>query len=305
MEKLIFIIEQVIRSLADAIISSSTTGLVFLMDNFMYRCEEVSPATLKLSVVIYQTYDNPNWDTRPQKQRLLMLANALNNLEQPFTYYHCEGKLMLCHYFFTLSNEAEKFHFIERILDRFFTLVIFTKKHIMEDKVLAESLGQYGYLGHHTPQQRIAESHRWTQVYQYTEGLVAVTDEQGYYGFLNADNQLVIPCRWTDAWFFSEGLAAVADEQGRYGFINHAGTVVIPCEWHRAKWFSEGRAAVMSASGEWGFIDREARLVVPCIWAKVGWFEKGSASVLDAQSEEFFINSDGEIIFQSTIITRQ
>lgn len=261
MEKLILFFGQAISSLADMFFHSDDNSLVFLMDNIIYCCESVSSTTVKFSVTIYKTYEKPRLNTCIQDMYLLILANALNCQRKPFTCYRKGRNLMLCQYFTQSKEDGDEADFVRRTLDSLSSMVVFTKKFIMADKVVGPCLGLQGYLGHQEPQQRIANSHRWTNVRQYTEGLVAVADEQGYYGFLNADCHLVIPCRWTDARPFSEGLAAVADGQGRYGFINHAGTVVIPCEWSRADGFSEGRAAVMAADGRWGSIDRYGRLV--------------------------------------------
>ena len=127
-------------------------------------------------------------------------------------------------------------------LELFFDLAI-VENRILETTQLRDVLGQLTHIGAFTPQQRIAcHEPKWTDVRQYTEGLVAVADANGLYGFLDHNAFLAIPCRWAYAQPFSEGLAAVENLGGRYGFIDRQGKVLIPCEWNGATWFSEGLA---------------------------------------------------------------
>ena len=67
-----------------------------------------------------QTYDNLQCNTRLQKQQLCTLANALNSRAQPYTYYHSEGKLVLCGYF-TQPYREYKSVFVKRVFNEIFT----------------------------------------------------------------------------------------------------------------------------------------------------------------------------------------
>ena len=170
------------------------------------------------------------------------------------------------------------------------------KEYIGECPCLRDALGQYAHWGWIPPKDRIRKEGCWDDMREYTEGLVAVSDQQGHYGFLDAEAQVVIPCRWAYAQPFSEGYAAVENFDGRYGFIDRKGNIVIPCEWYRAEWFSEGLAAVMSAGGEWGYVDTDAMLVIPCEWSEAGEFHDGEAQVLDTEGNLYIINRWGNII---------
>lgn len=184
----------------------------------------------------------------------------------------------------------------DMFLDLFYNLAILENR-ILETPQLRDALGQLAHAGAVMPQQLIAsDSAQWTDVRQYTEGLVAVADENGLYGFLEHNAFLAIPCRWAYAQPFSEGLAAVESHDGRYGFIDRQGKVQIPCEWNGATWFSEGLAAVMNADSEWGFIDHYGRLVIPCAWAETGDFRHHRATVYDVDGHEYVIDRQGRIV---------
>ena len=296
MEKIIFHISKVLDKFGAKILRIHDCSISFSKENMEYYCFQNTPITLICFIDLLQSYDKPQWHSEKYEQCLLKEVNNLNSLGGSFYFFLDHGTLQHVRFAVMHRENGNPSTFAYNLVRRLIDDAIALKKHFMSHQEIGESLGQYSYLGITEPLQRIAKDSRWTDVGQYSEGLVAVASREGLYGYLNADTQIVIPCRWTDAQPFSEGLAAVADQQGLYGFIDHEGKIIIPCEWHRADWFSEGLAAVMGGDGEWGFINNTGRLVIPCEWNEVEWFEHGNAHVYDAEHREYIIDREGQII---------
>ena len=252
------------------------------------------PYTVKMMVYLYSS-DNLAW---PSDSFQLSVCKSISSYKDEYEeyLYDDDGQLLVVTYI-TPPYSGQPVRLMQLQIERFFnTSVTRAMSYIEGITELRDALGQYTHWGWITPQEKISEKGCWTDVRQYTEGLVAVADKKGRYGFLDADAEVAIPCKWAYAQPFSEELAAVENYDGRYGFIDRTGKIAIPCEWHRAEWFSEGLAAVMSANGEWGFIDTEARLVIPCEWGEVDEFRNGHTQVWDNDGNTYAIDRNGNII---------
>lgn len=291
-------VKEVLESLGFRQVSGSDTinlKLEMVVDNYRYFCTIMSAQTLQLSVLLYSySREQEVWDDELFRE-MYQLINQVNSdsilmklseqagvvrLDYLLNLSPCENlRLKIAKYFswFILLNVG---HLKEKILDR---------------PILRNALGRRAYWGICPPLKRIRQNSEWTDVRQYSEGLIAVADHKGRYGYLDADTKEAVACQWAFAQPFSEGLAAVEDFSGRYGFIDRTGRVVIPCEWTGATWFSEGLAAVMDANGEWGFINSYGRLVIPCTWAEADDFCQSRAFVWDADYAPYVIDRQGHI----------
>ena len=259
-------VKEVLESLGFRQVSGSDTinlKLEMVVDNYRYFCTIMSAQTLQLSVLLYSySREQEVWDDELFRE-MYQLINQVNSdsilmklseqagvvrLDYLLNLPPCENlRLKIAKYFswFILLNVG---HLKEKILDR---------------PILRNALGRRAYWGICPPLERIRQNSEWTDVRQYSEGLIAVADHKGRYGYLDADTKEAVTCQWAFAQPFSEGLAAVEDFSGRYGFIDRTGRVVIPCEWSFADSFREGRAHVKGFNGKWGFIDTDARLYIP------------------------------------------
>lgn len=263
-------------------------------------CEKCNPFLIKIMVYFYSSNEDFSWES--DQFRLEICECASNYKMSNEEYFHeTEGTLFLVMNIVSTYEENAEEQVYSQLIYFFNESIPHAKEYIKNVPDLRDALGQYTHWGWKTPQESISEMDCWTDVRQYTEGLVAVADHMGRYGFLDADAEEAIPCKWAYAQPFSEGLAAVENVDGRYGFINRKGNIAIPCEWHRAEWFSEGLAAVMSANGEWGFIDTNARLIIPCEWNEVDEFHNGRAQVWDNEGYSYFINRQGNIIEYTSV----
>ena len=267
--------------------------IFFTYKDWPCLCLKVSPHTLKAMVYLYN--NEYGWES---DDFCLEICNAASGYpEECAEHLHVaeDGFLFLVTHLTPYYGELPQ-RGIRLQLEHFLTEAIpYAKAYIEGIPALRNALGQCAHWGWTDPLERIRAMGCWTDIRQFSEGLVAVADRQGRYGFLDADGKQAIACRWAYAQPFSEGLAAVEDMSGRYGFIDRNGDVAIPCEWSGADWFSEGMAAVMDANGEWGFIDDEAYLVIPCEWAEVEDFHAGMARVYDHAGVPYTIDKYGRI----------
>ena len=126
----------------------------------------------------------------------------------------------------------------------------------------------------------------------FSEGLVAVLDENNKWGFIDKTGKVVIPFQYTLARNFSEGLAAVY-LNGKCGFIDKTGKVVIPFQYTSAGNFSEGLAAVYLNS-ECGFIDKTGKVAIPFQYTSAGNFSEGLAAVEDTNGQWGYIDKTGK-----------
>ena len=107
----------------------------------------------------------------------------------------------------------------------------------------------------------------------------------------------------TDTWKnydfeFSEGLLAVKNNDDKWGFIDKKGNIVIEPQWDEAESFSNGLAAV-SLNGKYGYINTSGQLIITPTWEYVSKFnESGTAFVIQNMDnpEVGFINTKGEYI---------
>lgn len=269
--------------------------IVFEYQKWPCLCEKCSPYSIKVMVYLCTSYKDFSWESEAFH---LELCKCISDYKMSYEDYlhEEEGMLMLVQKLTPPFGEDPDRQMRLQLINFFSESIPRAKEHIESFPNLRDALGQFIYWGWTSPQDKISQMGVWTDIRQYTEGLVAVANSQGRYGFLDADAHIAIQCKWAYAQPFSEGLAAIENEDGRYGFIDRKGQVAIPCEWHRAEWFSEGLAAVMSASGEWGFIDIDARLVILCEWSEVDDFHNGRAQVWDSDGSSYIIDQKGIIV---------
>ena len=140
----------------------------------------------------------------------------------------------------------------------------------------------------------------------FHEGL-AKARRDGYYGFINTLGEEVIPCRYTEVGDFSNGMVVISNGLDKYGYINRKGEAIIPCKYERAGDFSEGIACVSTGNyindfeAYLDFIDTEGN-VIEALSGKYTWpifcdcygnptslpqFENGVCQVLNPTDDEF------------------
>lgn len=110
-------------------------------------------------------------------------------------------------------------------------------------------------------------------------------------------NPIIDTDTWKDYDFeFSEGLLAVKNNDNKWGFIDKKGNIVIEPQWDEAQSFSNGLAAI-SLNGKYGYINTSGQLIITPTWEYVSKFnESGTAFVIqDMDNPEVgFINTKGE-----------
>ena len=271
------------------------TFLTFQYGYWPCICSKISPSAFKIMLYLYQSEKAWEW---PSDEFCLHVYDQVAH----YTDYYSEHLLAGSGTIFVVSFLSPPYG-AEPLMQMIDQIKLFlnesltrAKEYILADRYLRNALGQDAHWGWVPPQERISEMNCWTDVRQFTEGLVGVADREGRYGFLDAEANQAIPCEWAYVQPFAEGLAAVEDMTGHYGFIDRRGRIVIPCEWSRADWFSEDLAAVMDANGEWGFINSLANLVIPCTWTEVEAFHNGYARVWDSEHNPYIIDSCGRIV---------
>ena len=148
-----------------------------------------------------------------------------------------------------------------------------------------------------------ANLHGSPKALEFMEGIpLFPVKRDGKVGYIDDEGYLVIACRWETDYYrrFSEGLIAVKDENARWGFINKLGQLVISCKWQKAFGFYEGLAAVQNESEKWGYINNCGKIIIPCNWDIVDDFCEGLARVEiheDYVNDRLgFINKMGEIV---------
>ena len=270
--------------------------VTFENDKDRFFCEIINKNTLQLSAQLYSCCNEHKvWGEELFKEVCLFI-NEFNSKNALLKLSEQAGVVMADYIIFAPPNETLDSQVHQWVATFRIILMRNLKAKILERPMLRDALGQQAYWGICHPLERIRRNGYWTDIRQYSEGLVAVADHKGCYGYLDSETEQAIRCRWAFAQPFSEGLAAVEDHTGHYGFIDRTGRVVIPCEWEGATWFSEGLAAVMDANGEWGFINKYGRLIVPCTWAETDDFSQGQALVWDADDIPYIIDIQGNII---------
>ena len=266
---------------------------IFSYGDWPCLCIMSRPCTVKLMVYLYCS-KTLEW---PSESFYVSVCKSVSNYKYNYEeFLHAGDGGLLVTTYITPPYSVHPIRQMQLQIESFFNNSVPRAKSYIEGiPELRNPLGQYMNWGWTTPQEKIKREGRWTNVCQYTEGLVAVADKLGRYGFLDASAEIAIPCLWADAQPFSEGLAAVQSSNGLWGFIDRTGKVVIPYAWHQVKRFSGGLAAVMSAEEEWGFIDTDAQLVIPCRWAVADMFRNGHARVWDNDGLSYFIDRHGVV----------
>lgn len=272
-----------------------TTLLSFQYNSWPCFCIKVSPTALKIMLHLYQSEEAWRW---PTEEFCLQVFNQVAHYPDFYNEHLLAGSdTIFMISFLSPPYGEDPLRQTVYQLKRFFNESLpRAKEYILAGKYLRNALGQDAHWGWTTAQERICKMNCWTDIRQFTEGLVGVADRNGRYGFLDAEAKQAIPCEWAYVQPFAEELAAVEDMTGHYGFIDRRGRVIIPCEWSRAEWFSEDRAAVMDSNSEWGYIDSLANLVIPCTWAEVEEFKNGFARVWDCENNSYIIDNHGRII---------
>ena len=135
----------------------------------------------------------------------------------------------------------------------------------------------------------------WSYVWDFSEGLALVSNDDKKYGFINRRGEVIIPCKWNGALSFHKDLAAVKDDNNKWGFINKEGNIVIPNMWNDVMWFSEGLARVMDEHNNYGYIDKKGINVIPCQWKEADAFRESLALVRNERNKFGYINKQGGI----------
>ncbi len=178
----------------------------------------------------------------------------------------------------------------------------------------------------------------YANIRPFSEGLVAIYDEDNKVGFRNKEGELVIPHKYCYASDFSEGLSSVRKSRhGRFeGYINTNGELVIPMEhswctafheglavvtdyyglkkynvinkngeylptknYEQIELFNERMAAVQDNKGRWGYIDTTGEEVIPCQYDYACPFSEGLASVTTKDGYDVIINKNGERVIDT------
>jgi len=144
------------------------------------------------------------------------------------------------------------------------------------------------------PLKYLSTGHNDVGLNSFSEGLVALQNQNNKYGFVNTSGKTVIPFNYDSAESFSEGLAVVS--KGKYGFIDKTGKTVVSLNYDYANSFSEGLATVKK-NDKWGAINKQGKVVVPLKFEGVlGDFSNGLASVVKKDNTQGFINTKGELV---------
>lgn len=144
---------------------------------------------------------------------------------------------------------------------------------------------------------------KYTEVFDFSDGLAGVVDENYKVGYIDKTGKVVIPAIYEPAMAgeggeafevspFKEGLASVATvkqdpysgEVSYWGFIDKNGMTVIPFKYGAAGNFGSGIApvALMNNSDSgfvWGYIDKSGKTKIPFAYDDASSFSDGLAVV--------------------------
>lgn len=159
----------------------------------------------------------------------------------------------------------------------------------------------------------------YTDMMNYSEGLIAVENVNGKWGFLDVNGKTVIPFIYDGAGNFSEGLAVVEKISGyvyhnlwgktptyQAGYIDKKGTVVIPIKLPAFggsiidSEFHEGLAIQAVSKNplvaeKYGYIDKKGNWAIIPLYDEARHFNKGVAEVV-IDEKYGYINLKGEQI---------
>jgi len=84
------------------------------------------------------------------------------------------------------------------------------------------------------------------------------------FGFIDMSGCFITPCQWNLVYDFREGLAAVTDKKMRKGFIDRSGKLVLPCKWEWDRWdgnyFENGLVKLKDTDGNSYIADRSGHV---------------------------------------------
>ncbi|MCY7411141.1 MAG: WG repeat-containing protein [Chitinophagales bacterium] len=121
---------------------------------------------------------------------------------------------------------------------------------------------------------------RYENIFDFTEGLSMVHNENKGYGFIDSKGREVIPLKFVDATSFNEGFALVQVKESKlYGFIDHSGKFAIEPMFQNAGSFREDLAPVADDSKLWGYIDKSGSWIIKPQYEYASLFINGKARV--------------------------
>lgn len=126
---------------------------------------------------------------------------------------------------------------------------------------------------------------------------------EGKWGFIGiGTGKVAIPAAYTKVWDFCEGLAAVSDGSNRVGFIDRKGDLVIPMQDvdHIPGYYSFGNGIAILESPETGLkgaINKEGKWVIPMVYKNIFYpDDSGFMKVYDGCHWGLY-DSEGKEIF--------
>lgn len=164
------------------------------------------------------------------------------------------------------------------------------------DMAIVKAGGKYGYLS--------LDGKEIAPVYQearYFEDGLAPVRIKGRWGVIDRDGKEVVAPHYKDAGpSYSDGLLAVEDNQNHWGFIDGKGKEVVPPVYKSVvPVFSEHMTAVQDAGKLWGFMDSEGHVTaVPQFKAVLTPFSEDLAGVKTTDGNGY-AKPDGTIAFMA------
>lgn len=164
------------------------------------------------------------------------------------------------------------------------------------DMAIVKAGGKYGYLS--------LDGKEIAPVYQearYFEDGLASVRIKGRWGVIDRDGKEVVAPHYKDAGpSYSDGLLAVEDNQNHWGFIDGKGKEVVPPVYKSVvPVFSEHMTAVQDAGKLWGFMDSEGHVTaVPQFKAVLTPFSEDLAGVKTTDGNGY-AKPDGTIAFMA------
>lgn len=164
------------------------------------------------------------------------------------------------------------------------------------DMAIVKAGGKYGYLS--------IDGKEIAPVYQearYFEDGLAPVRSKGRWGVIDREGKEVVAPHYKDAGpSYSDGLLAVEDNQNNWGFIDGKGQEVVPTVYKAVvPVFSEHMTAVEDAGKLWGFMNNEGQITAkPQFKAVLTPFSEGLAGVKTTDGNGY-ARSDGTIAFMA------
>lgn len=135
--------------------------------------------------------------------------------------------------------------------------------------------------------------------YDFINGIAKVHKEQNgkiLYGLINKKGEMILPCKYNRIGSFSDGLVAVKDEESRCGFADLEGNIVIPCQYESVGYYSDGLARI-SKGDSCAYINRDGEIVIPYFLAyEAAPFNNGLAAIEKHKRQTYFIDKQGNVV---------